>query len=68
MKEEDICGLCGEPGADKMPHPVHWPTEQIPETDLVHADCEKEECERAYKEFHRNVGENGIKQFLRGIR
>jgi hypothetical protein len=24
-ENEDICGLCGEPGADKFAHPVHWP-------------------------------------------
>jgi len=25
MDEEDICGLCGLGGADKIPHPIHWP-------------------------------------------
>ena len=46
--DEDICGLCGLPGADKIPHPIHWPGEQIPDTDLVHASCEAEECRRAH--------------------
>ena len=46
--EEDICGLCGEPGADKFHHPVHWPGERIPDGPLVHADCESEECRRAH--------------------
>ena len=46
--EEDICGLCGEPGADKFAHPCHWPGEQIPEGPLVHAECEAEECRRAH--------------------
>lgn len=47
MDEDDICGLCGSPGADKIPHPVYWPQERRPDTDLVHAECEREECERA---------------------
>jgi hypothetical protein len=28
---EDICGLCGKPGADKYKHPVRWPGEINPE-------------------------------------
>ena len=24
----DICGFCGEPGADKIPHPILWPNER----------------------------------------
>jgi hypothetical protein len=42
------CGLCGEPGADKIAHPVHWPGERVPDGNLVHAECEREECKRAY--------------------
>jgi hypothetical protein len=49
--EEDICGLCGEPGADKVPHPARWPGERAPDTDLVHAYCEQEECNRAHGEL-----------------
>lgn len=45
--EDAICGLCGEAGADKIPHPVYWPDERKPETTLVHADCENAECKRA---------------------
>lgn len=45
--DEDICGLCGLPGADKIPHPIHWPDEAIPNTPYVHASCEAEECQRA---------------------
>lgn len=44
----DICGLCGLPGADKFAHPVHWPGEQIPDSILVHAECESAECRRAH--------------------
>lgn len=64
---EDICGLCGQPGADKFPHPVHWPTETKPDTPLVHAECEKLECERAFLEYRAEVGPDGIKRFLRNI-
>jgi hypothetical protein len=45
---EDLCGLCGEPGADKIPHPIYWPGEQRPDVAVVHASCEAEECERAH--------------------
>ena len=49
---DDICGLCGEPGADKMAMwtggGIYWPGEIIPDSALVHADCEKEETARAH--------------------
>jgi len=48
-KNNDLCGLCGLPGADKIPHPCHWPGERIPDKKLVHADCEAEETRRAYE-------------------
>jgi hypothetical protein len=63
-ESDDICGLCGLPGADKIPHLCHWPNEAISDTGLVHADCEQEECQRAYSEFYRRVGENGIRNFI----
>jgi len=44
---EDICGFCGLVGADKIPHPVRWPDEESAGTELVHANCENEECVRA---------------------
>jgi len=47
-ESEDICGLCGLPGANKYPHPVHWPGEQSAGTKLVHAECEAAECSRAH--------------------
>ncbi len=47
MEDEDICGFCGLPGADKYPHPVRWPDEDSAGTKLVHAECEAEECARA---------------------
>ena len=48
VPDEDICGLCGEAGADKIPHPTYWPGEQRPGTDYVHQECEQEECRRAF--------------------
>lgn len=59
----DICGLCGEPGADKYAHPIHWPGERVPDGQFVHADCEDEECQRA----HSMLSDKQRKSFLRGI-
>jgi len=61
---ENICGFCGEPGADKMPHPVHWPGEQSAGTELVHAECEQEECKRA----HALLSDEQRYRFLKTIR
>jgi hypothetical protein len=47
-KDEDLCGFCGRPGADKVPHPVLWPGEQRAGTEFVHATCEHAECGRAH--------------------
>ncbi len=47
-EEQDVCGFCGKPGADKFPHPVRWPGEESAGTEFVHADCEQEECRRAH--------------------
>ncbi len=30
LTKQDICGLCGLPGADKYAHPMHWPGERVP--------------------------------------
>lgn len=60
---DDICGLCGQPGADKIPHPIHWPGETIPDTNLVHAECEDEECKRA----HALLSDDERQRFLRSI-
>ena len=45
---EDLCGFCGRPGADKVPHPVRWPGESAAGTPYFHATCEDEECRRAH--------------------
>jgi hypothetical protein len=66
-EQEDICGLCGGNGADKFAHPVHWPTEQVPDGSLVHDECEREETKRAHAEFMQQVGPEGVKKFLRSI-
>lgn len=54
-EQEDICGLCGEPGADKMAAwtggGVCWPGEQRPDTEFVHSECESEERTRAHAEL-----------------
>jgi hypothetical protein len=60
---DDICGICGQPGADKIPHPVRWPGEADPGTELVHADCEQEECRRA----HRELSDHQRRAFLREV-
>lgn len=62
--DSDVCGLCGLPGADKYKHHCHWPGEQNPEGEFVHAECEQEECKRAYNEFRARVGDRGVKDFL----
>jgi hypothetical protein len=61
--EEDICGLCGEPGADKFAHPAHWPGERVPDEKLVHKACENEECRRAYAA----LSDKERREFLRRI-
>lgn len=44
----DVCGFCGLPGADKIPHPVRWPGENRAGTEFVHSECEQHECQRAH--------------------
>ena len=63
-ESEDICGLCGELGADKFAHPIHWPGEQCPDGELVHVECETEECKRA----HAALSTEQREAFLRSIR
>ncbi len=60
---DDLCGLCGEPGADKYAHPIHWPDEQVPNTPFVHAECESVECGRA----HTAMSDNQRRAFLNTI-
>ena len=60
---QDICGFCGLSGADKFPHPVRWPGEESAGTELVHADCENQECQRA----HSLLSDKQRADFLRNI-
>ncbi len=52
IRVEDICGLCGEPGADKMAlwtgRGIYWPGETVPDTEMVHQACEQAEMVRAH--------------------
>lgn len=65
---EDICGLCGKPGADKMAlwtgGGLYWPGEIRPDSELVHHECEREETERA----HAELSDSERRVFLEGIR
>lgn len=47
-EQDDICGFCGQAGADKIPHPVYWPGEDSAGTEFVHAACENKECRQAH--------------------
>lgn len=62
--EQDICGLCGQPGADKIAHPMLWPGERRSDTGFVHASCEQDECGRA----HASLNDKQREQFLRTIK
>ena len=66
--DDDICGLCGEGGADKIPHLVRWPGEQTPNTGVVHAECEQAECGRAHREFMARAGDSGVRDFLHNLK
>ncbi len=68
-EQEDICGLCGKPGADKMAAwtggGVLWPGEQRPDGEFVHQECEQAERERAHTvltQEQRNAVLDGLKR------
>ena len=61
--DDDICGFCGCPGANKIPHPIRWPGEAHPGSELVHAECEQEECSRA----HSKLNDAQRRDFLRSL-
>ena len=65
--DEDICGLCGEPGADKYAYPTHWPGEKVPDGPLVHETCETEECARAHAALTDEQRRDFLRDFLRRI-
>lgn len=67
-EDQDICGLCNEPGADKMAAwtggGVYWPGEQVPDSEYVHQECERAERGRA----HALLSQSQRDAFLEGIR
>ena len=63
LADEDVCGLCGKPGADKFAHSVHWPGERKSDGLLVHKECEDKECGRA----HAVLSDDEREAFLRGL-
>ena len=65
--EEDVCGICGETGADKYKQPCRWPGEINPEGEFVHAECEQRERYRAFAEFRERFGDAGVRNFLRNL-
>ena len=62
---EDICSLCGQSGADKIPMPRYWPGQERPSSEFVHAECEDLECQRARAELTEEQREEVLKQIMR---
>lgn len=65
-RDDDVCGFCGLPGADKIPHPHLWPGERSAGTEYVHADCENEECARAHAALTPAERQRCLDRFIRG--
>lgn len=69
--DDDICGLCGEPGADKMAlwtgGGVYWPGEIRPETELVHSECEREETARAHAALSQDQRDDVLRSISGGV-
>lgn len=61
--ERGVCGFCGQPDADKVPHPIRWPGERSAGTEFVHAACEDGECGRA----HSLLTDRQREEFLRHV-
>lgn len=59
--QQQICGFCGLPDANKFPHPVRWPGEESAGSKLVHDTCEDLECRRA----HALLSDREREEFLR---
>lgn len=66
---EDICGLCSQPGADKMAKWTgggkYWPGEQQPDSEYVHDECEDEECRRAHAALTDEQRQHCIEQIIK---
>lgn len=67
---DDICGLCGEPGADKMAlwtgGGIYWPGETVPDTEFVHQECEQEETARAHAALSQGQRDEVLAAIRRG--
>ena len=48
---DDICGLCGCPGAVKPASPPRWDNQIAPDRPYVHAECEGFELHRALNDM-----------------
>lgn len=68
---DDICGLCGKAGADKMAlwtgGGVYWPGERRPETEMVHAECEHAETARAHAALSQDQRDAVIRSASGGV-
>lgn len=62
-EESDLCGLCGLPGANKIPSPMLWPGQRSPNGPFVHDYCENAETSRA----HANISQAQRDAFLLDI-
>lgn len=63
--EDDICSLCGQLGADKIPMPYYWPGQERPLSEFVHAECEDIECQRAHAELTQEQREEVLRSIMR---
>lgn len=68
---DDVCGLCGERGADKMAlwtgGGIYWPGEIRPETEVVHAECEQAETARAHAQLTQAQRDSVIRSVSGGV-
>lgn len=63
MENSDICGLCGEPEADKIAQSSgYWPDQKRPDGKYVHSSCEMEEQRRAWNALSQNQRDAVLKR------
>ena len=62
---DDLCFLCDQPGADKIPHPVNWPGERaVPPGRFVHQHCEQAETDRAFHALDEQARNNFLNRMI----